>query len=175
VDEQRQNPAIFPCSSHHWITTNAYLHNIELEQDQCAKLGKFQPLRLTDEVRDVIIQRLQSNSEFNVYKQFFRYKDFLICRLAPKKESSEEDFSHLLKKNKKQGMKFEFGDLRIMFEVVPCPKVSICGQQVQIAQLREDGSNKPAKHYRIRRWNPASPEHLALGGPIIREEVLVEG
>lgn len=139
AEEQRQNPSSFPCMSHHWITKRARLRNFELDREQCARLGIFQPLRLTDEVRDAIIDRIRIKPEFRCFQQFFRYKDFLICRLSPKKES-EDDFGFLVQKNKKQGMKFEFGDLRIMFEVVPCDKVSICGQQIQIDQaiIRED-------------------------------------
>ena len=98
-----------------------------MSQEQCAKLGRFQSLKLTDKVLDAIIARIRTLREFRGYKQFLRHKNFLICRLEPPKEKLN-DFG--LPMASKKEMKYQFGDVRIFFEVVPCSKVSLCGQQV---------------------------------------------
>jgi len=126
-DVLRQNPKGFPINSKHRIARKAFLHNFELDQEQCAKLGKFQTLRITDELRDMMIERIRNRKEFRDYKQFFRHKNFLVCRLEPV-DDYERDFGVY---KEKKSMKYQHGDLRILFEVVPCAKVSLCGQQIQ--------------------------------------------
>lgn len=129
ADVLRQNPARFPVTSTHKIVPKASLKNFELTQDQCARLGRFQTMRITDEVRDVMINRIQRRKEFQDYKQFFRYKNYLICRLeSPEALDNEFGFTNI---KERKTMKYRFGDLRILFEVVPCAKVSLCGQQIQ--------------------------------------------
>lgn len=145
-DVLRQNPKDFPITSRNKLARKAILCNFELDQEQCAKLGKFQTLRITDELRDMMIDRLRNRKEFRDYKQFFRYKNYLVCRLeAADNRDAEYGFPHKEKKH----MKYQHGDLRIMFEVVPCAKVSLCGQQYQ----RKD------KLFGIRKWQPDSLDH----------------
>lgn len=74
----------------------------------------------------MIISRIKNRKEFRDYKQFFRYKNYLLCRLA-NSDDREADYGFTNLKEKKT-VKYQYGDIRILFEVVPCAKVSLCGQ-----------------------------------------------
>lgn len=115
-DFLRQNPSSFPFASCQKIAKKAHLQNFELSQEQCAKLGRFQSLKLSDKVIDAMIERIRTLREFQDYKVFLRHKNFLICRLEAKETLNEFG---LPASNKKQ-IKYQFGDIRIFFEVVPC-------------------------------------------------------
>jgi hypothetical protein len=72
-----------------------------------------------------MIENIKQKKEFRQFKQFFRYKDFLVCRLEPHVHQERDTFGMLAKPKKPRYM---FGDVRVLFEVVPCDKVSLCGQ-----------------------------------------------
>lgn len=49
-------------------------------------------MNLTDDIRDAIIEKIRIKQEFKNYKQFFRYKNFIICRLEPAKDEENGNF-----------------------------------------------------------------------------------
>ena len=71
-----------------------------------------------------MIKRVMSKIEFKDYHSFFRHKNFLVCR-------KQEGFSTIDDSQGSKQLKYQLGDVRILFEVVACPSVSVCGQQVQ--------------------------------------------
>jgi hypothetical protein len=95
-------------------------------------LGRYQTLTLTDEIKDKIVATIKSKKEFAHFKQFDRYKDYLICRVEPlspqESTANKQQFRH--KALKQDNSQYRFGDVRVLFEVVPCDKVSLSGQQI---------------------------------------------
>lgn len=67
IDVERQNPKSFPANSLEKIVKKANLNNFELDQKQCATLGSYQSMKLTDDIRDVVIERLRNKKEFSYY------------------------------------------------------------------------------------------------------------
>ncbi len=75
-----------------------------------------------------MIENIKKKKEFSHFSHFFRYKDFLVCRLEPQVNLERDTFGMLVKPKKHRYM---FGDVRVLFEVVACDKVSLCGQQIE--------------------------------------------
>jgi hypothetical protein len=99
----------------------------------------------------------------------------LICRVESDKDPSTQAMR--LGLGKHAFPRYRFGDVRVRFEVVPCDKVSLCGQQIQVKQGRyaevvsSVNATKKAfvkadqikgSNFMIRRWDPDSLDHKTL-------------
>jgi hypothetical protein len=140
--------------SHVTHAEEASLGQHVLSQSQIAKVGMPLTVELTDDLVDLIVTNIRTSPEFKQFHDFERSGKYLICRKNPHSNANADFLFDTQGMDQQSRMvyfrnQFAPGDVRIKFEFVQQPYVTVLAQQVQTSD----------EVFRLRPWNPFSSQH----------------
>lgn len=109
------------------VAKEAKLGDYYLTSSQIKSVGVYKKLELTVECFNTIIERIKLNPIFQQYTTFERYDNHLICLQSTEGEILDQE-------SLQRSRRFKVGDLKIEFEVVYSPRISMLSQQTQDTQ-----------------------------------------
>ena len=131
-----------PVNSAMTIAKDVQIGEFTLNASQILSIGKYEKLEVTVDLFKQVVEVIRNDPLFAIFQAFERQDNFILCKQSRKDLDSDTCSSGSFVESQ---TRLQIGDMRIGFEVVRCPQVTVLCQQIQ--------------HDDVFTFRPFDPEH----------------